>query len=215
MVDETKKTNERTPAPTPRYAIGDKAFVADYGTAEERVVCPDCGGTKKVKVVLASGEELEARCQHCSVGFESTGYVTVTRYAPRVWKGTVGSVKIDTNDERPVSYMLRETGVGTGRIHYEDRLFDSAPEAEAVAARAAKRQEEHIRKHNEERNARRRLSDLRYRDRWERHSKALCDAARELAEYCGAVEPATANQPCAPLRRKVLKLLGWIKPEEY
>jgi hypothetical protein len=212
----TEKQNPlREPAPTPKYQIGDRVLVAHWTTDEVREVCPDCGGTRKVKVVLASGEELEARCQHCSVGFQSAGYVTRSVYVPRVWHGTVGSIKIDTHDEDPVRYMLEETGVGTGSIHSEKNLFDNAEDATAAATRKAKRQQEQIQKSNEERRAKRRLSDLRYQERWERHSKALCAAALELAEHCGAADPQKDEGPCNALRRKVLKLLGWINPKEY
>jgi predicted nucleic acid-binding Zn ribbon protein len=212
----TEKQNPlREPAPTPKYQIGDRVLVAHWTTDEVREVCPDCGGTKVVKVVLASGEEIEARCQHCSVGFQSRGYVTKNVYVPRVWHGTVGSVRMDTNDKRPVSYMLVETGVGTGSVHYEENLFDNAEDATAAATRKAKRQQELIQKQNEEQRKSRRLKDLRYQERWERHSKALCAAVAELLEHIENVPLVLECPKCTGIVKTLARYLGWIKPKEY
>jgi hypothetical protein len=46
---------------------------------------------------------------------------------------TVGSVRIDTADDRPVSYMMEETGVGSGTIHYSENVFGDEPAALARA----------------------------------------------------------------------------------
>jgi hypothetical protein len=202
-------------APTPKYEIGQRVLVAHWTTEEIREVCPDCGGSKVVKLVLASGEELEAQCRHCTVGYQARGYVTKSVYVPRVWHGTVGSIKVDTHDESPVSYMLEETGVGTGSVHREETLFLDAEEAARAAARKAKRQQELINRKNDEQRKSRRLKDLSYRERWERHSRELLTAVRELIEGDHVAFDSSQRKRAAELRRKLIRLLGWIKPEEY
>ena len=211
----TEQNPLRTPAPTPKYQIGDRVLVAHWTIAETREVCPDCGGTKTVKVVLASGEVLEAQCRHCTVGYQAQGYVTKSVYTPKVWHGTVGSVRVDTNDEEPVRYMLEETGVGTGSVHPERNLFLDAEEATAEATRKAKRQQALINEKNEEQRKRRRLKDLRYRERWERHSKALCAAVEELLKIDEKGLVADEYRKVRKILEILRKYLNWIKPKEY
>lgn len=204
-------------APTPKYDIGQRVLVAHWTTTEIREVCPDCGGSKVVKVVLASGEELEAQCRHCTVGYQAQGYVTRSVYAPHVWPGTIGSIKVDTNDESPVSYMLHETGVGTGFVHREENLFLDGEEAQAAATRKAKRQQELVNQKNDEQRKSRRLKDLRYRERWERHSKELLAAVAELLriETEGLPSNRSKDHQVGQVLRKLSRYYNWIAPKEH
>jgi len=54
-------------------------------------------------------------------------------FDPSVSKLTIGSVRVDTSDERGTSYMCIETGVGSGSIYYESDLFSTHDEAMTVA----------------------------------------------------------------------------------
>jgi len=64
-----------------------------------------------------------------------------SEFAPSVEVLTIGSVRVDTHDiEHPVSYMCRETGVGSGQIHCEADLFHTREEAQAAAEAKAKAQ---------------------------------------------------------------------------
>lgn len=65
---------------------------------------------------------------------------------------TIGSIRIDTGDNRGVEYMCVETGVGSGSVWKESDLYESVEVAQRVAdslalIEAAKFQEQpHIKK---------------------------------------------------------------------
>lgn len=59
-------------------------------------------------------------------------------HTPCVRSLTIGSIRIDTNDSDPVSYMCAETGVGSGNIYSEQTLFATQDAAEADAEIKAK-----------------------------------------------------------------------------
>jgi hypothetical protein len=130
----------------PKYDIGQSVWAAATTSGPVRETCPDCLGERVWACVLPSGEALNVPCPTCAHGYDgSRGYI-MDRYecSPRVWEGVVGSVRIDTNDrEHPVSYMLHETGVGSGSIsiYYEPKLFLSREEAEACATVEAEKQQ--------------------------------------------------------------------------
>jgi len=64
--------------------------------------------------------------------------LTVPVFGSTVRKLTIGSVLIDTHEDRgPVSYMCRETGIGSGSIYYESKLFASKADADAHASAEA------------------------------------------------------------------------------
>ena len=50
------------------FKIGDKVFQANYGRHERWIVCPDCLGTKHVKVILGDGTEVQIECGGCDPG---------------------------------------------------------------------------------------------------------------------------------------------------
>ena len=118
-----------------KFEVGDKVWVADYERVNVRVTCPDCLGTRVWSATLPSGEQMNIPCPTCGYGYEgSRGYVVGPYvYGPKVWQGTIGSVGADPftrdPDER-IRYMMNETGVGSGSVYYEPRVF--ATEAEAM-----------------------------------------------------------------------------------
>ena len=112
------------------YAKGDKIYVGECEYAPEFIGCPDCLGTLKWTVVFADGEALEIECQTCKRGYEpSTGKIEVHKNKPVVRHLTIGSVRFNDADKYPYSYMCEETGVGSGRIYYEDSVFDNYEDA--------------------------------------------------------------------------------------
>jgi hypothetical protein len=60
-------------------------------------------------------------------------YVAATRQL------TIGSVRVDTEDEDPITYMANETGVGCGYIHNEKDLYETRELAIAAAEAEATR----------------------------------------------------------------------------
>lgn len=124
--------------PHPKYSIGDVVFWPNTVREIELLSCPDCLGTKEWKVVTPAGTELKTKCQRCEPG----GFRDLPRPERVVWKPTVerrtiGSIRIDTaasSYRSPVEYMCRETGIGSGTVYDEGRLFPTEEAAMAWAA---------------------------------------------------------------------------------
>jgi hypothetical protein len=132
-----------------KYNVGDKVWVADYERVNERLQCPDCLGRGIWLATLPSDEILKIPCPTCECGYQgSRGYVEGPYvYGPKVWQGTVGSIGVDTyaskEDER-IKYMLCETGVGSGTLYDEGRLYSDEEMARLVAVSRANEQTEHL-----------------------------------------------------------------------
>jgi hypothetical protein len=126
--------------PIPKYRIGQRVFYASEISDTVTHPCPDCLGTKLWKVITPAGAELEAACQRC--GSYSSRDIPSLQY--RTWVAsvqplTIGSIQIDTNAGRggwredPVRYMCSETGVGSGSVYNESKLFASEDDAKVAA----------------------------------------------------------------------------------
>lgn len=120
-----------------KFSIGDVVFRAGTTTVKKRHKCPDCLDTHKWKAISPSGGEYQFACPRCGASYMGDRDLSLEyhEFGPSVMKLTVGSVRIDTHDQRPVSYMCIETGVGSGSVYYEPDLFPTHDEA-MVAAEA-------------------------------------------------------------------------------
>ncbi len=99
--------------------------------------CPDCFDSRKWAATSPAGVSYEFSCPRCSVSYHGNDELRLdyAQFTESVMKLTIGSVRIDTNDqEHPVSYMCRETGVGSGSVYYEGDLFPTHDEAMAASA---------------------------------------------------------------------------------
>lgn len=118
---------------TTRFSIGDKVWPVDSEQETVRVPCLACEG--QGKVLDGMGE----RTIYCQKTGCYNGSHTI-RMTPRaVVRGphTVGKVSFDMYTAREgeqEQYMCEETGIGTGRVYYGNRLFGSPEEAAAFAA---------------------------------------------------------------------------------
>lgn len=126
--------------PAPKYKIGDAVWLAGTATEKRSHPCPDCLGKTTWHVRSPAGGVYEAPCPRCSGIYQSNadldlGYLV---HFPYVRLLTVGSVRVDTGDENPVSYMCVETGVGGGSVYLESDLFASKAQAESAAEIKAK-----------------------------------------------------------------------------
>lgn len=130
--------------PPPRFAIGDLAYALTLYRENVTRTCPVCDGAGDVEV---SGSEYRARCPEpaCRRGKIVTS-ANVLHASIRML--TIRQVRTETTaranraiDSRvvlvdhEVGYMASETGVGSGTVWPEDRLFATREDA---AARAAK-----------------------------------------------------------------------------
>lgn len=125
-----------------KYKVGDVVYAGRTHQVTKRHSCPDCNDTKAWKAVSPAGVEYVFGCPRCCASYSARHELSLqySEYAPVVERLTIGSVRLDTNDEKPVSYMCVETGVGSGTIHYQESLFLTEAEAREHAEANAKAQ---------------------------------------------------------------------------
>jgi hypothetical protein len=78
------------------FSLGVTVWHAAYGYESWWIECPECLGTKKVKVSLATGEEYELECRCCQEGYEpSRGKIQTgqSRFTPTLF--TPGRFRIE------------------------------------------------------------------------------------------------------------------------
>ena len=122
-----------------KFSIGDRVFWASMIQTRKRHPCPDCLDTRVWAAQSPAGGAYSMPCPRCSASYSGFDDLRLdyTAYEGHTVPLTVGSIRIDTADENPVSYMCRETGVGCGSIYYETDMFRTVEEAEAAAAAKA------------------------------------------------------------------------------
>jgi len=123
--------------PQPKFKVGDTVFAVYTRQTIAQHPCPDCLGTKKWKVITKAGHEMECSCCRCD-GWRSSDIpsLSYTKHVPTVQKLTIGSVRVDTAPsygDDYVSYMCQETGIGSGSVYYENKLFDNEEIAQKEA----------------------------------------------------------------------------------
>lgn len=129
------------------FKVGDKAYLASMESHQERVVCPDCLGSKYITVILGDKTELHIDCCTCGIGYDPPrGYVTYHSYRP---KPQVEEITIDG-----VEYAKNEGGYTATKYEYNksscswrtaspDRVFlfkeEAQEKAESMAKEASER----------------------------------------------------------------------------
>lgn len=117
-----------------KFKVGQKVYAVSNrsDTRQKHVECDLCNSTGKVKV-NGREEEYECPCCHGRMETEHYGYKYVITY----YGATIGKVSIEEyakkysrNNKSRVTYMLAETGVGSGTVWREERLFGTVEEAE-------------------------------------------------------------------------------------
>lgn len=128
---------------TTKFSVGDVVYKAWTTTVSKQHHCPDCKGERKWKAVSPAGNEYDFACPRCASSYHGDRDLSLSysEFAPLVQKLTIGSVRVDTSSkDRPVEYMCRETGIGSGTIHSEADMFDSEEDAMRAAEIKAKAQ---------------------------------------------------------------------------
>lgn len=165
------------------FNIGDKVFTANYGKHEKLVTCPDCLGSKRVKVVLGDGTEVLIGCGGCDPGgYEpSTGYIRQYDCFVKSEQHTVTGVKV-TKDA--VEYDL--DNFGSGSYYTGNNLTVFATELEALACGELDR-----RNYEDEEN-KRLMAKTKDHKSWawnsSYHRKCIKDLERQLAYHHSKVE---------------------------
>lgn len=132
-----------------KFNKGDKVFSAESSYVDRYIACPDCLGTLKWIVVFADGEAKEIECQTCKNGWEpACGKIKYQEWSPQISEVTIGSIKYDGESKSPFSYMCIETGIGSGRVYYEEDLFDNYEDASKCAIYKNQEQAKNIANNN-------------------------------------------------------------------
>lgn len=87
--------------------------------------CPDCLGQRYWKAISPAGSEYKIWCPRCQCTNTLPRELSLdySIHEPEPVLYTIGSVRVDTNDKEPISYMCQETGVGSVRVYRESELF--------------------------------------------------------------------------------------------
>jgi hypothetical protein len=122
------------------FKIGDKVFQASYGRQERWITCPDCLGSKRVKVILGDGTEVSIECGGCYPGgYEpSRGAIRQYDFAVEVTERTVTGVCMHGTE---VKYELDNHG-GSYYTGDDTTVFATVEEARAKGERDKAEHEE-------------------------------------------------------------------------
>lgn len=123
-----------------KYSIGDTVWFAYTRTETKRMPCPDCNDTKKWRAYSPAGGNFEFACPRCSARYGPNHPLTLnyTQFVGETQCLTVGEVRATTRADEGATYMCRETGIGSGSVYSEDRLFLTKEEAQIAADLLAK-----------------------------------------------------------------------------
>lgn len=123
--------------PQPKFKVGDTVYAVYTQQVTGRHDCPDCLGTKEWEVITKTGNKLKCECQRCgSYSSRDIPSLSYAKHVPSVQKLTIGSVRADSAPsygDDYISYMCNETGVGSGSIYYENKLYDRLEDAQKEA----------------------------------------------------------------------------------
>ncbi len=128
--------------PIPKYRIGDVVYYPSIESASETLPCPDCLGERKWRAISPAGTEHTLDCPRCTDRYAYSGALdklpslVLQKYAPQVRKLTIGAITAKTmpwSGHDPIEYMANETGIGSGSIYEERKLFPDFESAMSVA----------------------------------------------------------------------------------
>lgn len=123
---------------TTKYSVGDTVYHGATKTIRKRHSCPDCLGTQKWKAASPAGGEYEFSCPRCSAQYNADRDLMLdySAFVPFVNKLTIGSIQVNTapfSYDTGNRYMCLETGVGSGSVYDEDKLFETEEDATRAA----------------------------------------------------------------------------------
>lgn len=117
---------------TTKYSIGDKLWRATFIPELTYVVCPDCGGTRFMTIVLFDDTKYFVDCRTCEHGYEgSQGRLPVYDRAPCAKPVTVTSVAVEDSGVRYNSF-IDECDLFVGEHQALARAQEVADEATRV-----------------------------------------------------------------------------------
>ncbi len=125
---------------TTRYSIGDVVYGASTLTTRKKHPCPDCLDTREWEAKSPAGREYKFGCPRCNTQFHANHDLCIdyTAFVGSAQKLTIGQVRVKAGGEpEETEYMCRETGIGSGTLHRESKLFPTEEEAMVAATAMA------------------------------------------------------------------------------
>lgn len=118
-----------TDAAKEMFKIGDRVFKANYGRHEKWITCPDCLGSKRVRVVLGDETEVSIECGGCYPGGydPSLGIIRQYDYSTEVKRYEVTGICMHGTE---VEYQLDNFG-GSYHTAKDSEVFGTHEEAHA------------------------------------------------------------------------------------
>jgi len=125
-----------------KYGVGDVVWAATTRTEQRQHDCPDCLGSRKWEARSPAGGVFAVDCPRCGDVYQSNRALSLkyTLFVPSAQKLTIGQVRAYSGPDGKTEYMAHETGIGSGSLWYEDRLFPTQEEATAAAQAVADEQ---------------------------------------------------------------------------
>ena len=124
-----------------RFNLGDEVFSANTAWQKYHVTCEECNGTGIVKIATAK-ESYDSPCPYCDRDIfsdKSNGFLVKYKFQPLVQRLTIGEIRIEHSHEKNrVQYMCKETGIGSGTLHDEERFFETLERAQQHAEALSK-----------------------------------------------------------------------------
>lgn len=127
--------------PQPKYKIGQKVWNAGATWGQTPQPCKICQGLGRIEASHVMGTS-SIQCPMCY----GKGTDGACSFVPYVKLLTVGGIRVETwaRKGEEVGYMCKETGVGSGTIYYEPRLFASEREAKTYADKETVEAQKHF-----------------------------------------------------------------------
>jgi hypothetical protein len=170
------------------FNIGDTVFKVRYEKREQWVTCPDCLGSKHVKMILGDGTEVVIECGGCDPGGyrPSVGAIKQYEYETVVNEHQVTGVNVRANE---IGYELDNFGTGGYWTGTDKDTFGTRGEAQADGERQRL-------EHQAEEN-RRWMAKTKDHKSWAwnatYHRRCIKDHERQLEYHRGKVQVCAAK----------------------
>ena len=108
-----------------RWQIGDHVWRAGFEASVAHVICPDCCGSGRLRVIMGDETEVSIDCRNCESGWKGPqGRIQVYDRAPSATLVCINGIRLEADK---TEYQTTASYSDT-----EENLFDS--EADAVIA---------------------------------------------------------------------------------
>lgn len=161
-----------------KFQIGDTIWFASTGTREKRIVCPDCEGSRYIRVILADDIDRTIDCNCCERGWEgSRGTLYGYEHFAEAALGVIKGAAINSEGEEVYS--------GDG-FYEKEEVFATKEEADEVAEILAleRTESEEKRMRAKEKEERTWAWNVTY------HRRAIKQAEKDLAYHSAKLDVA-------------------------